>query len=283
MNVRQSVRSLVTVLLVLVASPMLVACPGGESSSSAQASAAPASSREPDYAVWNDLLAKYYNPQKGMDYRNLKAKDGARLKALRQTLGRVDVGKLNRKQQLAYYLNLYNVNVVGVVVDNYPVKSIRDISTDPIRRLNVFEKDYVPFSGAKSGMVALNDVENKFIREEFEDPRIHFAINCAARDCPPIRTEAFVGARVDAQLDDQSRRFLNGPTGLRLTKKGSSLIVETTKVMDWFESDFKKSGGNLAFIRKYASPDKAKLMQQAGDTVKLTYDEYDWSLNDWKR
>lgn len=235
--------------------------------------------KEPDYSVWNDLLKKYYDPARGMDYRNLKARDAARLKSLRQDLGRVDVNALDRKAQLAYYINLYNVNVVGVVVDHYPVKSIRDISTDPIRRLNVFEKDFVPFGSRK---VSLNDVENKFIRERFKDPRIHFAINCAALDCPPIRPEAYVGARVDAQLDDQTSKFLNGPKGLELSRKGSTLNVETTKVMDWFEDDFKVSGGNLAFIKKYASKDKLAEIQKA-KSVKVTYDDYDWSLNVWKR
>lgn len=272
-----------TPVVIVFLSSMLLAClqkDAGASTTSVAPAPAPSQSREPDYGVWNDLLKKYYNPQRGMDYRGLKAGDAKRLQDLRRSLARVNVNQLNRKQQLAYFINLYNVNVVGIVVDHYPVDSIRDISSDPIRRLNVFEKDYVPFG---NGKISLNDVENTHIRDRFKDPRIHFAINCAARDCPSIRPEAFVGARVDAQLDDQARRFLNGPTGLKLSKKGSTLVVETTKVMDWFEDDFKPAGGNLAFIRKYASPDKQRAIQQAGEKVKLTYDDYDWSLNDWKR
>jgi len=282
MNVVASMKKPLSSVVILLASSLLFAClqkDAGASTVEAPAAAA-TQGKEPDYAVWNDILSKYYNPQSGMDYKNLKAKDGKRLAALRESLSKVNVNQLDKKQQLAYYINLYNVNVVGVVVDNYPMKSIRDISTDPIRRLNVFEKDYVPFG---NGKVALNDVENKFIRERFKDARIHFAINCAAKDCPPIRTEAFVGARVDAQLDDQARRFLNGPTGLKISKKGESVTVETTKVMDWFKDDFKGSGGNLAFIQKYASADKQKAIKQAGKNVKLTYDDYDWALNDWKR
>lgn len=233
----------------------------------------------PDYAAWNALLSKYYDPAKGMNYAALKANDSATLKALRQRLGSVKLSTLDRNEQLAYLINLYNVNVVGIVVDNYPIKSIRDLSTDPIVRTNIFDKKLVPFEGK---LVSLNDVENKKIREVFGDPRIHFAINCAARSCPPIRPEPFTGAKLNEQLDDQTRRFLNGPNGVKISKNGSNVTVQTTKVMDWFEKDFKSSGGNLAFLKKYVSKDKQSEIQRA-KSAKVTYDDYDWSLNDWKR
>jgi len=240
-----------------------------------------ASFGEPDYTVWNSLLSRYYHPGRGMDYRNLKSRDGATLRSLRERMGRVNLASLTPKQQLAYWINLYNINVVGIVTDNYPVESIRDISTDPIIRLNVFKKDLVPFAG---GVMSLDDIENKKIREGFRDPRIHFAINCAARSCPPIRTEAYAGAKVDAQLDDQARRFVNGPNGVKVKREGDKVTVSTTKVMDWFSSDFEQwGGGSVSFIRKYASPDKVRMMDGARGRIRLEYDDYDWTLNDWKR
>lgn len=238
---------------------------------------------QPDYSPWDMILSKYYDPMKGMDYKALKANDGGTLAKLRQSMAKVDVASLNKKEQLAYWINLYNINVVGIIVDNYPVKSIRAISTD-LFKFNVFKKDYVPLG---NGKMSLGKIEDEKIREGFKDPRIHFAINCAARSCPPIRTEAFVGERLDAQLDDQARRFLNGPTGVKISKKGDTTIVETTKIMDsfpWFEKDFKAwGGGNLAFIRKYVSADKAKMIDQAGKDVKVTHADYNWDLNDWQR
>src|SRR5262245_20448072 len=102
----------------------------------------PVSAADPDYRLWQELLSKHYDPAKGMNYKGLKT-DKAALDRLRGQLAAVDVGSLSRPEQLAYWINLYNVNVVGVVVDNYPVESIRDISTDPIVRLNVFKKPYV--------------------------------------------------------------------------------------------------------------------------------------------
>jgi hypothetical protein len=242
----------------------------------ALAAAAPAPA--PDYAAWNDLLARYYDPAKGMNYRGLKAQGAQALAGLRQRMAEVDPAALPRPDQLAYWINLYNISVVSVVVDHYPVESIRDISTDPIIRLNVFKK---PSVKVKGGAISLNDVENDKIREGFKDPRIHFAINCAAESCPPIRSEAYAGARINEQLDDQARKFLNGPHGVHLGKDGDTLVVHTTKVMDWFGEDFDKwGGGRLAFIEKHVPADKASQIEKAGKDVKLAYDSYSWKLND---
>src|SRR3954454_24051561 len=102
---------------------------------------------EPDYSAWTQLLKTYYDPARGMDYAGLKARDSAALQKVRQQLARVKPQMLNKKQQLAYWINVYNVNTVATIVENYPVASIRDISTDPIIRLNVFKKDRVPAEG----------------------------------------------------------------------------------------------------------------------------------------
>lgn len=239
------------------------------------------SGKEPDYSAWGSILTRYYDPARGMDYRALKAKELAALKSLSQRLGQVNVAQLSKPEQLAFWINLYNVSTVRIVTENYPTASIRDLSTDPIIRLNVFKKDYVPFG---SGAMSLNDIENTKIRDGFKDPRIHFAINCAAASCPPIRPEPYVGARLSAQLDDQARNFLNGPRGVRVEQKGSNLTIHTTKIMDWFGDDFDKwGGGRVAFIRRYASPDKQKIIDAAGGKARLSYDDYDWALNDWKR
>ncbi len=237
--------------------------------------------QEPNYAQWNRILAAYYDPSHGMDYRNLKAKDAAALQTLRRQLANVNTATLNPKQQLAYWINVYNINTVATIVESYPVDSIRDISTDPIIRLNVFKKERVPIGKV---LISLDAVENAKIREGFHDPRIHFAINCAAKSCPPIRTEAYVGAKLDAQLDDQARRFLNGPLGVRVEKDGDGVDLHVTKIIDWFGDDFEKwGGGRVAFIRRYVTPDKQRAIDAAKGDVDFDYNDYDWALNDWKR
>lgn len=234
-----------------------------------------------DLGQWNRLLGAYYNPARGFDYKAVKARDAAALEAVRQQLGKVNVAALDKKAQLAHWINVYNVNTVATIVERYPIKSIRDLSTDPVVRLNVFKKDRVPVGGKK---ISLNDVENDRIRDAFRDPRIHFAINCAAKSCPPIRTEAYSGASLDAQLDAQTRTFLNGPLGARFRKDGDRLVIRTTKIMDWFGEDFDQwGGGKAAFIRKYVPADKQRLIDQAGDKIRFEYDDYDWALNDWRR
>jgi hypothetical protein len=255
-------RSLIALSLLLFAAPLL-------------------SQTEPDYREWNRILTTYYNPARGMDYAALKARDARALQTLRQQLGRVNAAALNPKQQLAYWINVYNVNVVSTIVEGYPVESIRDLSTDPLIRLNVFKKERVPTDGK---LISLDEVENKRIREAFHDPRIHFAINCAARSCPPIRTEAYTGARVDAQLDDQVRKFLSSPLGVRLARDGDELDVHVTKIVDWFGDDFDKwGGGKAAFLRRHLTPDKQRMLDAARGNLDFEYDDYDWALNDWKR
>jgi hypothetical protein len=233
-----------------------------------------AASSAPDYAPWGELLSKYYDPARGMDYAALKSKDARTLLSFRKQLAQVDPKTLSKKEQLAYWINVYNVNVVSTVVEHYPVASIRDISTDPIVRLNVFKKDTVPVKG---GMTSLQTIEDERIRAGFHDPRIHFAINCAAQSCPPIRPEPYTGARLDEQLDDQAQKFLTGPHGVKVDKG----TVHVTKIMDWFEKDFDSwAGGKVAFLRKHLPADRAK---QIGNDADFKYDDYNWKLNDAKK
>jgi hypothetical protein len=233
----------------------------------------------PDYKAWGDLLTKYYDPAKGMDYKALKANDKKTLDELRQQLAQVDVGALPRTDQLAYWINLYNISVVNVVVEHYPVASIRDISTDWIAHLSVFKK--LKSVQTRTGPLTLDEVENDKIRDPFKDPRIHFAINCAAKSCPPIRTEPYVGAQLSLQLDEQVRSFVNDPNKVRLEKSGGQLVIHTTKIMDWFKDDFEKwSAGRAAFIAHYIAPDKRKQIEAAANQISLKFDDYDWKLND---
>jgi hypothetical protein len=245
--------------------------------------AAFAQTPEPDYSEWTRILKTYYDPARGMDYGALKAKDMQTVANLRQQLGKVNAAALNPKQRLAYWMNAYNVNTVDLILHNYPgLKSIRDLSTDPITRINVFKKDRVP---TPTGMISLKTLEDDYIREAYKDPRIHFAINCAARSCPPMRQEAFVGAQVDAQLDDQVRRFMTNNT-TRVVKKGSEAEITTTKIMSgfpWFGSDFEKWGGGKAkFVRRYLPANKLSLLPASDDDIDFEFDDYNWALNDAK-
>lgn len=257
--------------------PLLVVCAvAGGLGIPGAAAAAP-----PDYTAWGALLVKHYDPARGMDYKSLKAQDKAALDDLRRRLAEVDVRALPRPDQLAYWINLYNVSVVGLVVDRYPVASIRDLSTDPIVRLNVFKKASVK---TREGALSLNDIENLKVRAGFKDPRIHFALNCAAESCPPIRSEPYAGAQIDRQLDDQTRRFLDGPRGVRIEKEGKGVELRVSKILDWFADDFEKwGGGRVPFLKRFLSPGKVQQIDAAGSEVALAFEAYSWKLNDRSR
>jgi hypothetical protein len=233
-----------------------------------------------DLADWNRILGAYYDPAYGFDYEALKAREVATLDALRQRLARVNVETLEADERLAHWINVYNINTVATVVEHYPVESIRDISTDFILRLNVFKKPRVQVG---EEMMSLDEVEHEKIREPFHEPRIHFAINCAARTCPPLRTEAYRAETLETQLEEQTRKYLGGPRGLRFGRRGDTLVIHAPKIMDWFRGDFERwGGGTIPFIKRYVSPGLQQIIDDAQKIV-IEYDDYDWDLNDWKR
>ena len=246
----------------------------------ASAPPAGAAATPPDYRAWGEMLARHYDPARGMDYRELQRTGRSALAALRHRLAEVDPAALSRPDQLAYWINLYNVSIVALVVDHYPIESIRDLSTDPIVRLNVFKRPHVLVKG---GTISLDEVEHERIRKGFGDARIHFAVNCAAESCPPLRTEPYVGARIEAQLDDQARRFLAGPLGARVIEGEGEVTVRVSKVMDWFAEDFERwPGGRVAFLRDHLPAGPARRLAAARE-VELEFDDYSWKLNDASR
>lgn len=240
---------------------------------------------EPGYAEWTRLLQAHYHPAYGMDYKGLARSDWQTMKGLVASFSRVDPSQLEPKTRLAFYLNLYNLSVVNLMMENRQEASIRDLSTDPIIRINVFKKDLVQMKG---GPISLQTLENKLIREAYQDPRVHFALNCAARSCPPLRQEAYVGARVDAQLDDQARSFFANPSlGAKFEEKDGALTIRLTKIMDggsWFKQDFETwGGGRIAFLRRFVSSDRQRLIDKHQGRTELIFEAYDWSINRWNR
>ena len=218
---------------------------------------------EPDYSTWTRLLKTYYDPARGMNYAALKAHDAATLENLKESLGRVNANALNPKQRLADWINVYNINTVATIVENYPVKSIRDLSGDPLI-FTVFKKKRIPFL---DDTLSLDDVENKRIRDVFHDPRIHFAINCAAD---------LIHSPVFKKFPDVTVALSEGGIGwIPYFLERLDHSYRTHKA--WTGADF---GDKTAFLRKYLPADKQKLIDAANGKIELAYDDYDWTLND---
>lgn len=237
-----------------------------------------------DHSAWGRLLATHVKPAPDginlVDYKGFKAAGHADLKAYVARLEAVDPSKLDRPEQFAYWANLYNAKTIDVVLDHYPVASIREIEIGS-GLLGLLKKS-VGFGGpwkAKIMTVAgqslsLDDIEHAIMRPVFKDPRVHYAVNCASYGCPNLGTEALTGAKLETQLDAAARAFVNHPRGIDV-KDGK---VTASSIYDWFVADFGGSAaGVLEHVRKYAVPELAAKL--AGVTSIASYD-YDWKLND---
>lgn len=170
--------------------------------------------------------------------------------------------------ELAYWINLYNAATLRLVLSQYPVESIKDIGN---LITSAWERNVVKVDGE---LLSLNAIENEIIRKRFAEPRIHFALNCAARSCPPLRAEAFVADRLDEQLEEQTARFLSDRGSNSVDESGR---LHLSKIFDWYKSDFRETSGSVpAWVKPYLPgfPDRPP------DEVDWKANDYDWSLNE---
>ncbi len=212
-----------------------------------------------------------------VDYAGLKT-DPSELDAYLEELASVPPGdfkKWTEAQRLALYLNLYNAQTLRLIVDHYPLKSIRKIGFLPGAAWRI---EGVRFGG---DVMTLDHLENEIIRKDFNEPRIHFALVCAAMSCPPLRGEPYVAAKLDQQLNNQARLFLSTANKNRFEADSNTLWL--SPIFKWYKEDFTGSTGSL---ENYVQPflpeaDGAKLKQAA--RVEIEYTDYDWALNEWKK
>ncbi len=236
----------------------------------------PASTLKVDHAKWDQFLNRYLKP--GGDginrvaYGRVTAPGRATLGRYISALGGVPVRRLARPQQLALWINLYNALTVKTVLDHYPVKSIRDIGISPDwLAIGPWGAKLVTIGGVA---LSLDDIEHRILRPIWRDPRIHYAVNCAAVGCPNLMARAFTAGNAEAMLDKAARAYVNHPRGVRLD--GTRLRVSSLYL--WYLDDF---GGNvagvIAHLRRYGTPAWAKAL---GRVTAITDQGYDWSLND---
>ncbi len=190
----------------------------------------------------------------------------------------------NKKDKLAFWINAYNAFTLKVIADHYPIESINELHSggrilSHVLGTTVWHKDIFKINGKP---VSLNNIEHDIIRKKFKEPRIHFALVCAAVSCPPLRSEAYEGYKLDDQLDDQARKFFNDKTKNIFDRKKH--LAKLSKIMDWYESDFGNSDEDvLKFIAKYLPDEIAKNIKQQPGEWEIDYLDYDWALNDSKK
>jgi hypothetical protein len=231
--------------------------------------------RQVEHGVWEDFLQAYVvdsaDGVRRVSYARVSDQDKARLRDYIRGLSALKVSGLSRPQQFAYWVNLYNALTVQLVLDHYPVKSIRDIDISPgFFSDGPWRKKLITVEGEE---VSLDDIEHRILRPIWRDPRIHYAVNCASVGCPDLQPMAFTAANTGRLLDQAARDYINHPRGVRVESSGLTL----SSIYNWFVSDFDQHGGVLKHIRRYADADLAARL----DGVEKVNDyAYDWSLND---
>lgn len=186
------------------------------------------------------------------------------------TISERELAAVTDKDRFALLINLYNAATLKLVVDHYPVHSIKDIGG--IR--GPWKQPVVRFLGQ---LRTLDDVEHGFLRPQFHDPRLHMALVCAARGCPPLRAEAYVASHLDQQLDDQVRRFLAQTSKNRVDAESGKLFL--SPIFKWYRTDFETDGGSVeTFLARFLAESERRHM--VGGKLKVSYTDYDWSLND---
>ncbi len=234
----------------------------------------PASPRvDRSHAAWTALLQRYDHAG-FVDYAGIAREGRGAVQAYLASLAAVNAGEYqawSRADQMAFWIDAYNASVVELVLMHYPIRSIREIGFLP---LAAFRERFIPIALLGAPPLSLNAIEDHL--RACGDPRVHFALVCASKSCPPLRTEAYRGADLDAQLDDQARRFLADPAKNRFDAAADVLYL--SKIFDWYAKDF-GPGPVTDFVARYAPPGIVTAL--ARPTPLVEYLDYDWSLN-WR-
>ncbi|GEM_PF-347495 len=213
------------------------------------------------HANWNELVAKYVRANGKVNYKGFKA-DKAKLQVYLDLLNEHGPqSSWSRDKKLAFWINAYNAYTVKLIVDNYPLSSIMKLNNG-----KAWDQAFAKVGGKT---YTLNNIEHDIIRKQFNEPRIHFAVNCASISCPKLLNEAYTEEKLNGQLERQTRAYINNPTENSISAE--KLVLSS--LFDWYKGDFTKSGSLVDFINKYST---TKAQQNAS----ISHKEYNWMLNE---
>lgn len=210
------------------------------------------------YSILDTLLSRHVSDNGVVDYTGFKDDSTLFNRCVRMFRANHPAENWNRAEQLAYWINAYNVFTIELILKNYPTSSIKNISSP-------WDQDFIKI---RDNVYSLNDIEHEILRK-MNEPRIHFAIVCASYSCPILRNEAFRSEKLEAQLDEQTKKFINDSNRNKLSEKK----LELSEIFNWFSSDFDSVGGVKAFVMKYSEV-------SISEKAKILYLDYNWSLND---
>jgi hypothetical protein len=224
-----------------------------------------------NHDAWDILLAKHVRPGTDgvnrLDYERLKSDDAGSLKSYLSNLQAVPISDYPRNEQFAYWVNLYNASTVQVIIDNYPLDSIRDIG---VLSQGPWKDKILKVEGKA---LSLDDIEHGILRPIWKDVRIHYAVNCASIGCPNLAAKAYRPADLETMLEEAARAYINHPRGFARVK--GKLVA--SNIFDWYQSDWGSDADVLTHARKYATNETAALL---GTATTIDAYSYDWALND---
>ena len=235
-----------------------------------------ASTVQVDHTLWDTLLARHVRVGDDgiarVDYTRFAGESRAMLQRYLRDLAAVPVASLDRAEQMAFWINLYNALTVQVIVEHYPVSTIRDIDISPGWFADgPWGRKLIRIAGQE---LSLDDIEHRILRPIWRDPRIHYAVNCASLGCPNLQDRAFVAAMLDKQLERAARQFVNHPRAASLSQ--GRLTVSS--IYRWFREDFGDSEtGVISHLRQFAD---SGLSAALAGVSEIDDDRYDWQLND---
>jgi hypothetical protein len=224
-----------------------------------------------DHSKFDQVLKTYVNEKGLVDYNGI-AGDAA-FKAYMQSLETADPDAMSRDGQLAFWINAYNAVTIDKVIKWKPKKSVRETLIPGIWTSTKFFTTRGHIVAGKR--LSPDDIENDILRQQFKDPRIHFAIVCASSGCPPLPRFAYTAENVQAKLEAETRKYINSERGTRIDAADNTLYL--SKLFDWFKGDFEyKSGSVLNFIKPYLNEKTLAFLQR---DPQIAYLDYDWALN----
>lgn len=210
-----------------------------------------------DYSTWDKLLKKYVDDQGNVDYKNFLKEIGL-LNSYIEQQTKNPVSEYDTKEsKLVYYINLYNAATVKLILDNYPLGSIKDLKGPWNRQVVTI----------RNKQLSLGDIEHNILRK-MDEPRIHFAINCASYSCPKLLNEAFTVEKLEDLLEKSARSFVNDPKRNVITKEKAML----SQIFKWYKKDFTDDVSLTDYINQYS---KIKITRE----TRIEFINYDWSLN----
>ena len=226
-----------------------------------------------DHSAWQNLLSEFVMEAEDgvnrVNYAQFKGENYKELEDYLDFLQSTKVSELNQNEQLAYWINFYNALTVKVILDHYPVESIKEISFS-LFSFGPWSEELVVVEGYE---LSLDDIEHNIIRPVFQDSRIHYAVNCAAIGCPNLQNTAFTSTNLNQMMDKAARAFVNHPRGIRLTDDG--LVISS--LFHWYRDDFElEDGGLIKHFSRFADPELKLKLAEGPD---IDGHEYDWSLN----